>query len=186
MIRGGVVCRGLDDKALHNNQLDEDEGGVCVTHGAMKKRCSFEGCTKYVVKEGVCITHGTKIKSCSSKGCTNGVAKVGVCCMHGSKSINTNNISTIQSINRLITKKRRNLIVGYGSLVAFQGITWSEVMRCSFERCSNGVVKKGVCSTHGATRKRYPQKGGVCITHGAKVKRCSFEDKVPWIVKRGF
>lgn len=58
-------------------------------------------------------------------------------------------------------KKRRNLIVGYGSLVTFQGITWSEVMRCSFERCSNGVVKKGVCSTHGATRKQYPQKGGV-------------------------
>jgi hypothetical protein len=49
------------------------------------------------LKEGVCITHGTMIKSCSSKGCTNGAAKEGVCCMHGSKSINTNNISTIQS-----------------------------------------------------------------------------------------
>jgi len=58
----------------------------------------------------------------------------------------------------LITKKRRNLIVGYGTLVAFQDITWSEVMRCSFERCSNGVVKKGVCSTHGATRKRIPRR----------------------------
>ena len=81
------------------------------------------------LKEGVCITHGTMIKSCSSKGCTNGAAKVGVCCMHGSKSINTKNISTIQSINRLIMKKRRNLIVGYGSLVAFQGSTWSEVMQ---------------------------------------------------------
>jgi hypothetical protein len=46
MIRGGVVCRGLDDK----------EGGVCVTHGAMKKRCSFEGCTKYVV-EGRSLYH---------------------------------------------------------------------------------------------------------------------------------
>ena len=93
MIRGGVVCRGLDDK----------EGGVCVTHGAMKKRCSFEGCTKYVVKEGVCITHGTRIKSCSSKGCMNGVAKEGVCCMHGSNSTNTNNTS----VNQLIMKKRR-------------------------------------------------------------------------------
>ena len=126
MIRGGVVCRGLDDK----------EGGVCVTHGAMKKRCSFEGCTKYVVYEGVCITHGTKIKSCSSKGCTNGAAKVGVCCMLAQKV----SIQTIfrqfnqtlflplfhHSINRLIMKKRRNLIVGYGSLVAFQGITYME------------------------------------------------------------
>ena len=101
--RGGVVCRGLDDKALHNNQLDEDEGGVCITHGAMKNCCSFEGCTKYVVKEGVCITHGTRIKSCSSKGCMNGVAKEGVCCMHGSNSTNTNNIS----VNLLIMKKRR-------------------------------------------------------------------------------
>ena len=103
MIRGGVVCQGLDDKALHNNQLDEDEGVVCVTHGAMKNCCSFEGCTKYVVKEGVCITHGTRIKSCSSKGCMNGVAKEGVCCMHGSNSTNTNNIS----VNQLIMKKRR-------------------------------------------------------------------------------
>ena len=31
------------------------KGGVCVTHGAKVKRCSFEGCTNIVVKGGVCV-----------------------------------------------------------------------------------------------------------------------------------
>jgi hypothetical protein len=59
--------------------------------------------------------------------------------------------------------------------------------RCSYEGCTNQVVKGGVCVTHGAkvTRKHCSHKGcanqavrgGVCITHGAKMelKRCSVE-----------
>ena len=40
------------------------KGGVCVTHGAIKKHklCSHDGCTKQAVKGGVCITHGAKVK----------------------------------------------------------------------------------------------------------------------------
>ena len=36
------------------------KGGVCVTHGAKKKRCSVEGCTKYKMKGGVCYRHRSK------------------------------------------------------------------------------------------------------------------------------
>ena len=64
------------------------KGGVCVTHGAKVKRCSFEGCTNIVVKGGVCVTHGAKQKAkkrCNHEGCTNGAIKGGVCWTHGAK-----------------------------------------------------------------------------------------------------
>ncbi len=32
-------------------------GGVCIGHGAMKKRCSLEGCEKQAQKRGVCYKH---------------------------------------------------------------------------------------------------------------------------------
>ena len=56
--------------------------------------------------------------------------------------------------------------------------------RCSFEGCTNQVVKAGVCVPHGAKVKRCTHhegctnqvvKRGVCITHGAKQKQCSHE-----------
>lgn len=51
-------------------------------HGAMKKRCSFEGCAKYIVKEEACIMHGATKKRCSVVGCTNQVQNGGVCVTH--------------------------------------------------------------------------------------------------------
>jgi hypothetical protein len=61
------------------------KGGVCVTHGANVKRCSFDGCTNQAKKGGVCITHGAKVKQCSFKGCANQVRKGGVYTTHGAK-----------------------------------------------------------------------------------------------------
>mmetsp|Transcript_29602 Transcript_29602/g.59488 ORF Transcript_29602/g.59488 Transcript_29602/m.59488 type:complete len:103 (-) Transcript_29602:133-441(-) len=56
-------------------------GGVCWTHGTMKrKRCRIEGCTNISKKGGVCTRHGAK---CSSEGCTNQSYRGGVCTRHG-------------------------------------------------------------------------------------------------------
>eukprot|EP00577_Skeletonema_sp_RCC1716_P025408 CAMPEP_0113400472 /NCGR_PEP_ID=MMETSP0013_2-20120614/16142_1 /TAXON_ID=2843 ORGANISM="Skeletonema costatum, Strain 1716" /NCGR_SAMPLE_ID=MMETSP0013_2 /ASSEMBLY_ACC=CAM_ASM_000158 /LENGTH=182 /DNA_ID=CAMNT_0000285545 /DNA_START=46 /DNA_END=590 /DNA_ORIENTATION=- /assembly_acc=CAM_ASM_000158 len=49
------------------------------------KRCSRNGCDKFVVNGGVCVSHGAKLKRCSSEGCTNQVVKGGVCMRHGAK-----------------------------------------------------------------------------------------------------
>jgi hypothetical protein len=47
---------------------------VCVTHGAMVKRCSFEDCNNHAKKGGVCVTHGAKVrarmKRCTFEGCS--------------------------------------------------------------------------------------------------------------------
>jgi hypothetical protein len=37
------------------------KGGVCVTHGAEVKLCTFKGCNNQAKKGGVCITHGAKM-----------------------------------------------------------------------------------------------------------------------------
>jgi hypothetical protein len=122
------------------------EGGVCVSHGAIKKhkRCSFKGCAKQVVKGGVCVTHGAKLKQCSHEGCTNIVVKGGVCITHGA-----------------IKKHKRCSYEGCSNQVVKGGVCithGAKVKRCSFKGCTKHV-----------------QKGGVCITHGAKKKQCSFE-----------
>ena len=72
--------------------------------------------------------------------------------------------------------------------------------RCTFDGCTNIVVKGGVCVTHGAKveRKRcsfkdctsYAQKGGVCKKHGAKVevktaKHCSHDGCTNGAVRGG-
>ena len=54
-----------------------------MRHGAKRKRCSSEGCTKNAQKGGVCVRHGAKAKRCSSEGCSNKVVQGGVCIRHG-------------------------------------------------------------------------------------------------------
>ena len=44
------------------------KGGVCKRHGAKKKTCRHEGCSKYAQKGGVCIRHGAVLKKCSHEG----------------------------------------------------------------------------------------------------------------------
>eukprot|EP00984_Skeletonema_dohrnii_P019892 scaffold9608_cov119-Skeletonema_dohrnii-CCMP3373.AAC.2 len=36
-----------------------------------RKKCSADGCTKFVQSGGVCVRHGAKVKRCSHEGCTN-------------------------------------------------------------------------------------------------------------------
>ncbi len=64
---------------------------------------------------------------------------------------------------------------------------------CSTDGCSNIVVRGGLCTKHGAKRKRcssegctkYAWTGGVCVRHGAKVKLCSSEGCTNYAQKGG-
>jgi len=53
-------CDGGKTMQLWRMYQSSPEGGVCVTNGAKRKRCSFEGCTDGFIKGGVCWTHGAK------------------------------------------------------------------------------------------------------------------------------
>jgi hypothetical protein len=93
-----VVANSLD---VENGNIDAVDAllslaafrGVCVTsplndvvvtHGAMVKRCSHEGCANGAFKGGVCIARGAKVKRCQ-EGCANGVNIGGVCFTHGAR-----------------------------------------------------------------------------------------------------
>jgi hypothetical protein len=110
------------------------QGGVCITHGSNKKRCSHKGCTNQVVKGGVCVTHGAKVKRCNFKGCNNIVVKGGVCVTHGAK------------VKRCSFKGCANRAVKGGVCITHG----AKVKPCSFEGCTNNAKKGGVCKTHGA------------------------------------
>jgi hypothetical protein len=114
------------------------KGGVCVTHGAKRKRCSFEGCPNRVQQGGVCVTHGAKVrarKQCRIKGCTNQFQKGGVCITHGA-----------------IKERKRCKFVGGCKNQAVQGgvcVTHgAKVKGCSVEGCTKQVKKGGVCYRH--------------------------------------
>jgi len=62
-------------------------GGVCVAHGARKKRCSHEVCANGVVAGGVCITHGARTQLCKSEGRAKRTQKGGLCPGHSPYSI---------------------------------------------------------------------------------------------------
>ena len=70
---------------LKEGSCAAQKGGVCGRHGAIARRCKYEGCNKQVQNGGLCIRHGAKKKryECSYDGCTNQVVKGGVCISHG-------------------------------------------------------------------------------------------------------
>jgi len=45
------------------------QGGLCIKHGAKRKRCKSEGCTKTIKKGGFCSKHGTPRPKCSTVDC---------------------------------------------------------------------------------------------------------------------
>jgi hypothetical protein len=57
-----VQRRNANDAAVKDAPNQVYKGGVCVRHGAKKKRCSSEGCTNIAKKGGVCTKHGAKRK----------------------------------------------------------------------------------------------------------------------------
>eukprot|EP00986_Skeletonema_menzelii_P008071 scaffold3310_cov87-Skeletonema_menzelii.AAC.1 len=138
-------------------------GGVCILHGAKRKRCSSEGCTNQVRRRGMCWRHGAKVKvkRCSSEGCTNIVINGGVCIRHGAK------VKRCSSEGCTNQAQKGGVCFRHGA----------KTKRCSSEGCTNNAQNGGVCIKHGAKVKRcnyegctkYAHTGGVCIRHGAKL-----------------
>jgi len=48
----GVALRAVGNGAWCRSQ----KGGVCITHGAKKKKCSIDECPNLAIKGGVCVT----------------------------------------------------------------------------------------------------------------------------------
>ena len=144
-------------------------GGVCVTHGAEKKRCSHEGCANGAVKGGVCITHGAKVKRCNFEGCNNQVQRGGVCFSHGAKKHVY--ICSFEGVpNTLLASPKINL---FRISREEEGLKMDAALWGVPNSVTHGATKERKrCSFKGCTKKARG-KVGVCVTHGAKLKRCS-------------
>jgi hypothetical protein len=59
------------------------QGGLCISHGARRKKCSEPGCTKNVKTKGKCSTHGPERKKCVVDGCGKSAVQGGKCKGHG-------------------------------------------------------------------------------------------------------
>jgi hypothetical protein len=78
------------------------------------KQCNFEGCNKHVVQGGVCVTHGAikKRKLCSFEGCTNQSRKGGVCVTHGATRSNGNNSNNIDNNTAIVNNNDNDNNIG--------------------------------------------------------------------------
>ena len=84
-----------DDMMMEEDDTDQpstndaQNGGVCIKHGAKKRRkiCTHEGCTKLSQNGGVCAKHGAVLKTCKHDGCTNQRKQRGFCTRHYNLSI---------------------------------------------------------------------------------------------------
>jgi hypothetical protein len=75
------------------------QGGVCIlTHGAVVKRCNYEGCTRQAQKGGVCVTHGAVENRCYHEGCTKYAVKGGVCLHMARSNFNYVNDAVIRDV----------------------------------------------------------------------------------------
>ena len=157
--------QGLKKKKISVAKKKSSQPYIKATSIKGKKKCSFfEGCTNYSMTGGVCWTHGAKRlrgKRCNFTGCTIFTqGKRGLCTAHGTKVKRC----SVEGC----TNQRGRVCIAHGVRLSYD---------CTFEGCTNNVVKGGVCVTHGAEVKRCSFEGcanqvvkaGVCITHGAKM-----------------
>ncbi|KAK1743025.1 hypothetical protein QTG54_006622 [Skeletonema marinoi] len=115
-----VTTGGKSQRSRSNDGKDEDKlkkrskkcsyegcdkyvrkGGVCWGHGAKytTKRCSYEGCDKFAKKGGVCHNHGAERKKCVYEGCDKYARKRGTCRKHGANRLNPGKqVSTAASL----------------------------------------------------------------------------------------
>ena len=69
-----IKIRPRMKKTIHNKKpvvtrvKKSQPGGKAIAK--TRKRCSHEGCANRAVKGGVCVTHGAKLKQCSFEGAT--------------------------------------------------------------------------------------------------------------------
>ena len=107
--------------------------------GRSIRLCSINGCTKKAVQDGRCMAHVPKElrKMCSTKGCNNLVNQNarGVCQKHSG-----------YKRKRCSTKGCDNFAQQRGCVCKKHG----PVTKCSYEGCTNKVIRRGVCIRHGA------------------------------------
>jgi hypothetical protein len=84
------------------------KGGVCITHGETRKRCSHERCTKQAQKGGVCTRHRSKSTIISTNNPT----------LEANNALPSSVPPSHQSTDY---EDEENLIHGFGNLVKFQG-----------------------------------------------------------------
>ncbi|KAL7468697.1 hypothetical protein ACHAXS_008927 [Conticribra weissflogii] len=61
------------------------QGGVCISHGAKRKRCKHPGCDRPVKISAMCSKHGPPRKQCEEEGCSRVAVKGGKCISHGAR-----------------------------------------------------------------------------------------------------
>eukprot|EP00729_Bicosta_minor_P006747 gene6747-biopygen7167 len=173
--------------------------GICTTH--CLKSCSVEGCTTKAKARGLCGKHGAHGK-CVQMGCvTNALKRGGHCSKHSKKVACAHpNCSTPRIVGKGVCIKHG----AFGICTALGCKTnaakgkkghctkhSNEKVTCSTSECSNIVVARGLCKTHGARGfcstagcNTGAVKDGLCSKHGAK-KICTFNDCTTAAVARG-
>jgi hypothetical protein len=141
-------------------------GGLCVKHGAKRKRCKVEGCTSHSNTNHLCFKHGGKTM-CRHPGCTNASRSGGVCVKHGAKrkhckverctsQSNANHLCYRHGAPRKIFFCKHNGCTSIdedtkgGVCVKHGG---KERKHCKVEGCTNQRVVNHLCYRHGAPRK---------------------------------
>eukprot|EP00729_Bicosta_minor_P007812 gene7812-biopygen12034 len=173
--------------------------GYLLHHGRMP--CSLEGCTTKAQARGLCGKHGAHGK-CVQMGCvTNALKRGGYCGKHSKKVACAHpNCSTPLIIGKGVCTKHgaHGICTAWGCKTnAAPGkkghcLTHSKDKAiCSASDCSNGVVARGLCRTHGAGGfctsawcDSGAKKDGLCTKHGA-YGFCTFDDCKTYAKARG-
>ena len=177
--------------------------------------CHSQGCTE-IVKEGSCQMHGRgggkclkhvlilkkkmmkkkRIRrKCSVDGCSSIAQKGGVCYIHrpDRKSKKKKYKPRVREYTCSTDGCKNKAYIEGGKCLKHGGKQVKKT--CEHDRCTNTVVKGGVCIRHGALVKTCSMEGcnnqvqnrGVCVKHGAKKvrKACSHDGCTNIAVKEG-
>eukprot|EP00729_Bicosta_minor_P013379 gene13379-biopygen22057 len=173
--------------------------GMCTTHG--RKPCSVEGCTTKASARALCGKHGAHGK-CVKMGCvTNAKKRGGHCSKHSNKVACAHlNCSTPLVPGKGVCVKHgaHGICTAWGcktnAASGKKGLCFKhskDKATCSTSGCSNGVVARRLCRTHGARGfcstdgcNAGAVKDGLCIKHGAK-GFCTFDDCTTAAQSRG-
>ena len=124
------------------------QGGVCISRGAKRTKCSVPECPNRAVQGGVCISHGAKRKTCNHPGCTKNVKQAGMCSAHG------------PARKRCEFEGCIKVAVQGGRCISHGGKT----KVCSIDECTKGAVVRGMCKKH------YNEANGIVKVRGRPKK----------------
>eukprot|EP00729_Bicosta_minor_P015125 gene15125-biopygen3371 len=172
---------------------------LCSKH--RRKPCSVEGCTNNAIARGLCDKHGAK-GNCVTIGCvTNAQKRDGHCFAHKKKVACAHpNCGTPLIPGKGVCAKHgaHGICTAWGCKTNAASGKKGHCMKhskekatCSASNCSNGVVARGLCRTHGAQGfcstagcDTGAVKDGLCVKHGA-YGFCTFDDCKTYANARG-